>query len=252
LIERSERNPSYSLRAFARSLGVSHTYLSLVMSGKRQVSPKRAAQFSQALRLDDQAAEMLVREATQAPEPGKRASAQDSSGTPSFFALELDRFKLLSQWYHIAILDLTLLDDFRPDPAWIAEHLDIPQAAVTSAIERLERLGMIKREGGTLRKSHAKLAVPTYHSDKAVREFHSQMIKKALLELESGAKGDFEARNITGTTIPVDPDLLPQAHKRILKFRRSLLKFLSSGKKTRLYQLNVQLFPLSKKGVPVV
>ncbi|MBI1861191.1 MAG: helix-turn-helix domain-containing protein, partial [Deltaproteobacteria bacterium] len=40
--ERCRRNPAYSLRSFARSLGVSHPSLSQILSGKRPLTQKSA------------------------------------------------------------------------------------------------------------------------------------------------------------------------------------------------------------------
>ena len=37
---RKVKNPNYSLRAFARDLGVSHTLISLILNGKRAMSQK--------------------------------------------------------------------------------------------------------------------------------------------------------------------------------------------------------------------
>ena len=240
-----ERNPSYSLRSFARSLDVSHTYLSLVMNGKRKVSRKRTLQFSQALQLDDQITDALLQNAAGSSEKQKLSQADEKV---SFAILELDRFRMMSQWYYIAIMDLTLLERFESTPEWIAQELGISIPAVKNALERLERLNLIQQRNGRWTKTHSKMVVPTKNPEKAIREYHLQMIQKASAELEFGNAGEFERRDITGTTIAADPALLPEAKKRIAKFRRGLLKFLASGQRQKLYQLNVQLFSLSKQG----
>src|SRR4051794_29725601 len=51
LTRRCAKNPRYSLRAFAKALGMSHTVLSLVLSGKRPLSRKAALQVASALEL---------------------------------------------------------------------------------------------------------------------------------------------------------------------------------------------------------
>ena len=42
LLERQSKNPSYSLRAFARDLGINHTSLCQIMNGKVMISRQLA------------------------------------------------------------------------------------------------------------------------------------------------------------------------------------------------------------------
>src|SRR5262249_6676984 len=73
LARKTSRNPSYSLRAFARDLRVSHTYLSLVMSGKKTLAPKRAILFPRLLGLDSREEEAFLAAVTR--ENNERAFA---------------------------------------------------------------------------------------------------------------------------------------------------------------------------------
>src|SRR4051812_39521403 len=87
LSRRCERNPSYSLRAFAKSLGVSHTILSLVLAGKRPLARKSARKISEKLGLDPAQQAAFLRFG----DPGPRFQAQQ---------LTLDQFALIADWYH--------------------------------------------------------------------------------------------------------------------------------------------------------
>jgi len=58
--ERKDKNPRYSLRAFARSLGVSSGQLSEILSGKRPLSHKLARRISIALTLTEVEAQKLI------------------------------------------------------------------------------------------------------------------------------------------------------------------------------------------------
>src|SRR5690242_4562906 len=51
LIERCRKNPSYSLRSFARALGVQAPTLSHLLRGKRPLTPKQIRKLGQALAL---------------------------------------------------------------------------------------------------------------------------------------------------------------------------------------------------------
>jgi len=58
--ERKEKNPRYSLRAFARSLGVSSGQLSEILSGKRPLSHKLARRIAIALALTEEETQKLI------------------------------------------------------------------------------------------------------------------------------------------------------------------------------------------------
>jgi len=247
--EKTQRNRSYSLRAFARDLGVSHGYVSLILNGKRRVHPKLAAAFADKLKLDAGKGRELVESARhgfwQATIPNPTKSAPDSGA--DFFHVEMDRFKVLSEWYHVALLDLTTLPEFKPTYSWAGRALGIKPSEVKAAVGRLSRLGLLEVSPQGWRKTHKMLSVPAAAPSAAVRNFHRQMIGKALETLESAEPEDFAARHVVGTTMAIDRSRLPEAKRRVEKFRRSLLKFLAGSEPTDLYQLNLQLFPLVKK-----
>jgi uncharacterized protein (TIGR02147 family) len=254
--EKLKKNPAYSLRAASRDLGVTHGYLSLVLNGKKRLTFKRAVQFAQFLHMDEERTELFLKavsiESMKDPQCRsflQSSMTQTSSGQANEFAmLEIDRFRVLSEWYHIAILDLTLVTQFKADPTWVAIELGISTDQVKTAVARLERLGLLEISNGRWIKTSAKLAVPTTYSDRAVREFHGQMINKALEALQLTSPEDFAAREISGVTFTVDPERLPEAKKRVEKFKREMMEFMGDGHCTALYQMNVQLFNLNKTG----
>lgn len=257
LQEKKKKNHSYSLRAAARDLGVTHGYLSLILSGKKFLNFHRAIQFSQSLKMDEMRTSLFLRcvALESMKDSACRIFLENSFPCESvtsgheFATLELDRFRILSDWYHIAVLDLTLLKQFKPDPAWIASELGITIDHVKNAAARLARLGLLEISKGQWIKTNAKLAIPTTYSDHAVREFHQQMIEKATEALNSPSSEDFAAREISAITFPINPDKVPEAKRKVEKFKREMLKFLGSGDCTALYQMNIQLFPLSKSKV---
>lgn len=251
---KARKNPSYSLRAAARDLGVTPGYLSLITTGKKRLSFERAMQFSQFLKMDEVRSELFLRavalEATK--NSACRAYLENSLSNVAgvqareFATLEMDRFRILSEWHHIAILDMTLLEQFKPDAAWVASELGITVEQVKSAVVRLERLGLLEVTPKRWTKTSAKLAVPTTYSERAVREFHEQMIDKAREALQSPDPDDFAAREISSITFTVNPSHMAKAKKEIEKFKRHLMSLMGEGKCTALYQMNVQLFPLTR------
>jgi len=53
--QRKERNPSYSLRAFGRQIGISHSYLSLFLRKKTPLTPRAVKKVAKHLAFDSEA-----------------------------------------------------------------------------------------------------------------------------------------------------------------------------------------------------
>ena len=108
---RRQRNARYSLRAFARFLGVDHATLSQILRGRRSLSPRMATRLGRRLGL----APALVAEARQ------QQTAE-------------------------AVLRLTRSPAFQPNSRWIATRTGLPLDAVNSALDRLLRHGDLVME----------------------------------------------------------------------------------------------------------
>lgn len=242
LARRMAKNPQYSLRAFARSAGVSHTLLSLVLSGKRPMSRKTANRLADTLALDPNQREQFVN----APENtmGHLATARGRKEAQSMRQLSLDQFALISEWYHYAILSLLELPDSKLEPRWISSRLRISQLQAAEAVERLHRLNLLEKgEDGRWRQSGNPIKIDNSVSTPATRKFHEQILSKALESLE---RDPFETRSFISTTYMLDPAVVPLARERLNELKRALVRELSTlGKPSVVYNLSMQLYPVS-------
>ena len=55
-----------------------------------------------------------------------------------------------------------------------------------------------------------------------------------------------EKRDLSFITLAIDTKKLPKAKEMVRTFRRRLANYLSQGKRTQVYTINIQLFPLTK------
>src|SRR4051812_32096491 len=97
LVRRCKKNPRFSVRAFAKLLGVENSALSKILGGKRALTPKMVSRLGEKLGL--------------APHEISRFSivpmAQENDFTnANFQQLTLDQFSVISDWYHYAIHEL--------------------------------------------------------------------------------------------------------------------------------------------------
>lgn len=216
-------NERYSMRAFANQLGLNSSTLSQVLSGKRHLS--------------DQKIQSLCKKVG--------FSFPKSETAPIDFShIEVDTFAVISDWYHFAILDLTVLKSFKSDIKWIARKLDIQTHEASVAVDRLLRLGMLQLKNGKLSKT--KDFYTNYSegiTSAALKEYQRQVIKKALFAVDNCPQ---ERKDITSITIAADSKKLNQAKEKIKNFRRELCAFLESGDSDSVYHLALQLYPVTE------
>ena len=250
LLGRVSQNPSYSVRAFARDLKISHSYLSQLLNGRRGVSLRQALLISNALALKDEDRQRFMQLLFKNPIPGGMPDSGPTpakSGASDTMLMDLDRFRMVKEWYHGAIVEMTTLKNFRADFKTVARQLGLTSLQVRAAVNRLRRIGVLEIKGKKWKKTSRRFQFPTTSLQEAVNGFHQAMIYKALCTLEKKGPADFEARDITGMTIAIDPTRIPEAKKRIQRFRNQLADFLCKGEPSEVYQLNVQLFALTQR-----
>lgn len=229
--ERCRSNEQYSLRAFARSLGIPVSSLSEIMNGKRALSPKLALKLGKALNMSKEQIEAFT---------GQKTSEADYS------MIALDSFYLISEGHHYAILQLMRSKTFRRDPKWIARRLKIEAQQVEQAIERLIRVGIIEVQAdGTLKDitgghtTHLK----SNFTNEQLRAFQIKALEKAIQSLKNDP---IEVRDNTSMTMAISKAAIPFAKEEIKKFRRELTTKLEQfGEPDEVYQLAISLNPLS-------
>lgn len=240
---RAEKNPQFSLRSFARFLGISHSLLSLVLNGQRKPSKKFVAQIVERLPLSPDQQKTLM--AAAGPSGAKKRISKDQKF--EYYRLSLDQFALMSEWQHYAILSLLEIPDTQLTPEFIAQRLNISVMLARVCLQRLFNLNLIEKDPKTDRwkQSAAPIVVENTKSTAHSRKFQKRLMLKAIESLENDP---MEVRDISSTTFAMDAKHVGYALKRIREFRRELTRELEEfGAPNEVYNLSVQLFPTSTR-----
>lgn len=232
--KRQLRNPRYSIRAFARDLEDNSGRISQYFNGERFLSAQAAKKISVKLNLDPSDTEYFLH----LVESDKKARK-----SPDLKVFKDDELALLIEWHHFALASLVSVKDFRYDIAWIAERLSIPETLVTSSIEKLERVGVIKIQDGTLKLQEGPFVTTSGVPSKFLRLAHKHKLEHIIANIDNVP---LEKRDLSTITLAMDERKLPQIKEKIQKFRRKLAKEYSSGVKNQVYTMCIELFPLSK------
>ncbi|WP_413575412.1 TIGR02147 family protein [Bdellovibrio sp. HCB290] len=232
--KRRERNPNFSLRAFARYLEVSPAQLSQMMAGKRSITIKSMKKMGARLDLSPtekrEIAQSLLKDNTALP-------VLESNRQK----LKEDQFKVISDWYHFAILSLTRLKGAKSDPRWISRRLGISVEEAHQAVLRMERMGMLQTKP-LFKQVGSVLDVDSDIPSEAIRKYHKQNLNLAIEKIETVENS---LRQIQSLSIPVNPKKLDAYKKLIDNFLENASDLSSKSAGTEVYSLNVQLVPIT-------
>jgi uncharacterized protein (TIGR02147 family) len=234
LVRRCRSNSKYSLRSFARTLDVSPSALSAILSAKRALTTKMIKRL--ALKLD-----LNLEEINQFVSAAK-------TEVVTFQQVTLDTFAIISDWYHYAILELIRVKSFKPDKTWIASALGITRNEVNMATDRLERVGLLKiqTDGRWVDTSFGGNAtnIERNLTSSAQRKLQKQILEMSIKALE---QVPIEHREHSSITMAINPLDLPLAKEKIKAFRRELMNSLEqTSEPTQVYNLGVSLYPVTK------
>lgn len=243
-------NPQYSLRAFSKSIGVDIGVLSRTLSGKRSLSVTSADRISRNLKLTPEerssflhsiGQEKIKRDLSRVPVPG------DIVDDGQFHAVGNDEFRVIADWYHYAIMEMTFIHPKGLSIAQVSRSLGISKFEARTAIERLLSVGLLKKEGRVLKKTRANITTGDKNTTSlALRRHQKQMLQLGSVSLDRDALPE---RNFNSMTMAIDPAKLVTARVRIEKFVEDLCRHLEGPKRKKVYTLQVGLFPLEKKEV---
>lgn len=258
LIRKQKTHPSYSIRALARDIGVSPSYMNSVFSGKKPLPQKRLREIAKRLDIDSVGLivlkkSMAYNKITTEEQDLIRAEVIENGKESSINFIEkfkeesANHLALWSHWYYIAILDLSTTITFKVDPVWIAKKLAIETRQASAALNFLIQQKYLVEKNGRLQKADFLLRMPARKPNQTIREFHTQLMIKAIKTMrENQSQDDYDRRLITGIILAADSRKIPEAKKRLNLFIHDLAEFLCTEETDQVFQLGVQLFPLCK------
>lgn len=254
LNHRCEQNPRYSLRAFARDLELSPSRLSEILNEKQGLSRKAALKITKKLGLREEEAKhfcdlVSVKHARSHREKEdaqlRLLQRQSEIEKDEFFQLQLDAFKIISDWFHLGILELMNMKGFRSDERWISRRLGVSVIQVELAVERLIRVGLLKKMNGQLLATKKEGWIPGGVPSESIRKFHRQVLQKAV---EAISTQPVDQRILGTHFLALNKQDIKEAAKEIenfqLKFTR---RFQSEQPKDSVYCIAMQLFKIAEE-----
>lgn len=244
----------FSFRYFSKRAGFSSpNFLKLVMDGHRNLSLESIPKFVDALKLNKSEGEFF----THLVHFGQSRTAEEraefagkilrSKSFQKIYPLKQAEFSYYACWYYIAVRELVAFPKFREDHEWIASTIlpAITALQAAQAIRDLETLGLLRRdETGRLVQNTRTVSTTNEVSSAAVISYHREMLRKASDAIETVHRS---RREISAACIPVSEAMAAEIKRKIQEFRNEILALASQDESPdRIYQLNLQLFPMSR------
>lgn len=228
---RKKKNPSYSLRAFAKMLGVDQSSLSKFFKGERAFSHETIKHALGKLALDDFT---------------KLQIEEDIKNRESEYLVpEEEVIKLLSHWKYWAILEFLKIDN-TGNSQFMADRLGLSEKEVEASLEDLINQDFISYHDGIY-----KLLKPNNNwisnqrTSDARKDFQKMLLQ---LSLDALKEVPIEYREHGSLTVAIDKKRLPEIKDKIRSFQKDLGKMVQrKGDLNEVYQLTISFFPITKQ-----
>jgi uncharacterized protein (TIGR02147 family) len=252
LLRKRSQNPSFSVRAMAAHLSIGSGTLSRILHGTRNIGPTLLPAITEFLGLKAREAEyfsLLVRFSRSA-NPGKKRKFYEQmlrmrAGSRPVIAEE--HYQIFERRPCLALHQLLRTVSDCADCAQLGAMLvpRVSAAGVRKAIDLLERTGLIrKNEHGGYSPLDTSLTTGETWRGMAIHGFQRESARLAAEALDRFPK---EERDFSTLTVGLSAANFVAAREILRKARQDLLSL--DEKETcpdRVYQMNFQLFPLSR------
>jgi uncharacterized protein (TIGR02147 family) len=248
-------NRHFSYRFFARKAGIkSPVFFNEVAQGKKNLSRTMIEKFCLALQFNGKEAAyfkylvLFDQSKTGKEKQEHYAVLRSMENTKSEKALNADQYDYFSTWYNVVLRELVALFDFKDDFELLAATVlpPIKTREAKASVELLQKLGLIKkRADGTYEQADTAITAESGVASLAIRQLNKTMAMLAVAAIENLPKTE---RSIFGITVGVSPAMHGVINAEIAAFKDRIVTLVSRDEKSdRVYQLNMQLFPMSRK-----
>ncbi|MAF92005.1 MAG: hypothetical protein CL674_12110 [Bdellovibrionaceae bacterium] len=238
---RQRKNPSYSLRSYARDLGMHSSSLSQVLHRKRNLPFSKAQSVVQALDLNEEERTLFLNSFYRSK---TKIDDIDISELQKSYIVKNTHHKVLAEWEHFAVTELFDLNDFLVTKESISKKLGIALNRADVVLQNLEDAGLLKYDttSSQYHRIHENISTTEDVSNSALKQSHKEILEIASNKLE---EIPLEFRDFSSVNMAVDPSKITEVKSIIREFRQKMLALLRDGEKKDVYQLSIQFFPLS-------
>ena len=251
--ERKSRS-GFTWRDFAKAAGYSSpVFLKLVCDGKSNLSEvgvERVASAMDLVGIDLRYFRLLVAFNQEKDSTKKKSIFKEMRALAKENSMEMvgeDQFDYYDSWVNPVVREMAPQMN-NATPAQIADKLafETKTEEVKKALALLQKVGLLKKGQDGFEQAAKSITTGNLEvASLSVREMHRQMGELAVRALDEIPVKD---RDISGLTLGISENAFYRISKEIADFRRRVTSIvLNDSGESRVFRLNVQLFPLTKE-----
>ena len=244
--------PFFSFRYIGIKLGFSAGFFANVLGGKRNISDQIIFKLAELFRFSKQETEYfeLLVHYNQCKEQQRKVyyfEKMVSMRKSTVRELTAEQNEYFSRWYHVAVRELINCVPFKGDYKQLASMLvpKITPLQAQNAVELLLKLGLIRKNGNEFVVTEKTITTGPQVSLSSIHMFQRDTIDIAKTALDRFERNE---RSISTLTLSISQDMFRMIEEKLASLRRDLLEMVKNeqGALNRVYQLNFQVFPLTK------
>lgn len=233
---RKQKNKHYSMRTFAKNIGLSVSVLSRILSDKSQVSLKNLRIVNSKLKLPDGIIELAER---------SQVVKKKSTATQEITFLSAEKSFLVQTWYFAVIWESFNLNQTHFNAKILAKKLDISVAEVKKCIKLMVDKKLIYKDNhGHWKTDYSKAS--SMQIENTNLDLKELQIKFFLNSIDAIRKIDISQRDHSTIFIAGDDDIVAEVKQKIDQFRRSIDRLIvkkSDSKSKQVFQLSIGFSP---------
>lgn len=251
---KKEKNQYFSYRAFSGRAGFSSpNFLKLVITDQRNLTNASVGKIAKGFDLKKQERDffenlVFMNQASSHDDKNHYyTKMMSANGYLKSHKIDKSSYEYFSKWYYPAIREIAIFGNRNSTPEEMAKLLNpnITLKEAENALNLLLELELLRKDKAGLWKQVDKV-VSTGPEVKSlvIANYHKEMIK---LGIESLERHPSDKRDISGVTLSVKKEKITEIKKRIVAFRKELLKLACEDENSdQVVQINIQAFPLTK------
>lgn len=236
---KQRNNPHYSLRAYARDIGIHPATLSQIINGKRALPAKDSEKVIEKLNLTPREKSLFLDSLLK----GKSYNEIEISEEDNRLLLDESYYKIIAEWEHFAVLELFQIEDFQRTKEDVAKRLDLTANRTEVVITNLMTGKLIEiDEDGKLVKIHEDVKTTDDITNQALVDSHKESMQMGIKKIDDIS---VDLRDFSSWTLAIDMNKYQDAKALIKEFRKKMAALLKEGDKKEVYQLAIQFYPLT-------
>ena len=241
----------------SQEIGYNSTNLSLeLIKGRRPLTEKSAKVIAKSLKLNSQEKKYFLKLVAYKNEksPGKKASRLNEILELKNLDQDLQENKIsleiYTKWYRVAIYELASFEDFQPNAKWINARLrkKLSKNQIDSSLDLLFKTGALKENKDGRIIQDQSISTPSRFQGLSVLAFHEQILN---LTSEIMFQTPGQERYIDHLSLSLSDDEFADLREILDQFMSKIHENQDKNEKStrskKLYHLNMQLLPITRK-----